>query len=99
MATTAKNAAAAETAEVVEEKSVPHQAKVTSITKDDGEKVSYYGADDDNEKLSLVEKAKRLVKDKRVIAGATSVALLSVGVLIARKRNTVDENDETPAEA
>lgn len=95
MAATSKNTTA-ESADV-EEKVVPEQAKSkdATVTAIKGSKEPKF--DDEDIELTLVEKAKQLVKNKRVIAGAATVALLSVGVLVARKRNTVDEQEnETP---
>lgn len=97
MATTSKNNASASDA-VEEDVKVPHQhaekvaATVTEIKKSnepvfDGET---------SENITLIGKAKRLVKDKRVVAGAATVALLTIGVFVARKRNSVEETDETP---
>jgi hypothetical protein len=82
---------------------LPHQkapkaASVTSINKEP----EFFGEDDDNytDGSSIVAKAKRLAKNKRVIAGAVTTGVLTLAVLVIRKRNTVDEQEnETPSEA
>jgi hypothetical protein len=87
----------------VEEKdaTVPHQAKaseatVTEIRTSDGD-VTFFGEDDTKGSSFLVVKAKRLAKNKRVIAGAVTTAILGTAVLVIRKRNSaVEETDETP---
>lgn len=99
-----KNNTAAENVEsfeVAEETAVPRQskpeAKVTSIKKN--EEPEFYGDDvETGSKLnSIVKNAKRLAKDKRVVAGAVTTLLLTVGVVVARKRNTVEDDvNETP---
>lgn len=102
MATNSKSAAAAVTEETLEDgPKVPHQdvkeAKVTSIKRND--EPEFYGEDGDTDE-TLAAKAKRLVKNKRVIGGAAAAALLTISVLVVRKRNSVDEQDnETPTEA
>lgn len=96
MATNNKNAATAASSEeeLTETPKVPHQdgAKVTSIKKHD-EPVFDDEIDGD---VSLVEKAKRLLKNKRVVAGAITTAVLAGAVLVIRSRNSVEETDETP---
>jgi hypothetical protein len=86
-----------EVAEKVAEKAKNvKDATVTAIKKN--EEPEFYG-EDGNE--SLLSKAKRLARDKRVVTGAVTALLLATGVVIVRKRNTVVEDDvnETPTEA
>lgn len=100
-----KNNTAAENVEsfeVAEETAVPRQskpeAKVTSIKKN--EEPEFYDdeiAEAAGKLHSIVKNAKRLTKDKRVVAGAVTTLLLTVGVVVARKRNTVEDDvNETP---
>jgi cell division protein FtsL len=105
--TTSKNAAkelpiSDETEELdatVPQQKAPKAASVTSIKKD--QEPDFYGEDDDFDGgSSLVQRAKRLAKNKRVIAGAVTTGVLTLAVLVIRKRNTVeDEQNETPSEA
>lgn len=48
----------------------------------------------DNEKLSLIEKTKGLLRNKKFIAGLSSVALIAVGVVVVRNRNENVSEDE-----
>ena len=67
-------------------------ATVTAIKKADDE---VFDIEEDN---SFGAKTKRLFKDKRVIAGAVTTILLTAGVIVARRRNEIveDQNNETP---
>jgi len=46
------------------------------------------------ENISFKERIKRFATDKKIIAGASSIVLLTAGVLVVRKRNA-EQNDES----
>lgn len=48
----------------------------------------------DNENPTLVEKAKGLLRNKKFIAGVSSVVLIAVGVVVVRNRNEDVSEDE-----
>lgn len=45
------------------------------------------------------EKLKDAFKNKKVVAGASAVALIAVGVLVAKKRLDTDEVEDTTTES
>jgi hypothetical protein len=49
-------------------------------------------------KPTMRERLNNLVRNKRIVAGASSVALIAAAVLVVRKRNSTDEAvEETEA--
>jgi hypothetical protein len=93
---TTKNTAAKDlqAEELDAEAKVPSQAtKVTSIKKN--EEPEFFG-ENTEESEPLKYRVRRILKNKRIIAGAITTAVLGTAVLVIRKRNSVEETDETP---
>lgn len=96
--TTSKNATTAETPVTEENKTVPQQKDGKKLHAVEQEPNFFDGEDDFEPKL--IDRLKKAAKDKRVLASLGSVAVLTVGVLIVRKRNSGEtEENETLTEA
>lgn len=74
----------AETETPVEEIKVPHQK----------DKPTLEIVDDSDIELSFAEKAKGLLRNKKFLAGVSSVVLIAAGVLVVKKRNENVSEDE-----
>jgi hypothetical protein len=70
-------------------------ANVTSIKKND--EPEFYDGDNTDGAEPILNKIKRLARNKKVIVGTVTTLLLTTGVLVARNRNSVVE-DETSEE-
>jgi hypothetical protein len=94
MATTPKTSTEKLVTEIVEEtnKAVPSQRAKVEV------KEGAIIVTDEN-KPTFRDKIKNVVKNKKVIAGASTVALLAAGILVARKRSTGDTGPENETQS